>query len=134
MQLSGKGRLSLQPGQAVMTGLPETSTGTEAEGLKVTHGRSWECTGTFMQSPWGQRAGAGADTPTYAREGPPGGMLAGGLLQTSPEAPERGVCLGRGTRVTEHKVFQEKLAPGGSGNFFFLTHQYLTLMKVVKRS
>lgn len=49
-------------------------------------------------------------------------MLAGwGLApdQPSSEAPERGVRLGRGTRVTEHKVFQERLAPGGSDNFFF---------------
>lgn len=60
------------------------------------------------------------DTGLALGAGPPGGCWpAGGLLQTSPEAPERGVRLGRGTRVTEHKVFQERLAPGGSGNFFF---------------
>lgn len=53
--------------------------------------------------------------------GPPRWNAGWGLApaQPSSEAPERGVCLGRGTRVTEHKVFQEKLAPGGSGNFFF---------------
>lgn len=63
--------------------------------------------------------------------GPPRWNAGRGLApdQPSSESSERGVCLGRETRVTEHKVFQEKLAPGGSGNFFFLTHQYLTLMK-----
>lgn len=44
-----------------------------------------------------------------------------GLAPEEPnsETPERGIYLGRSTRVTEHKVFQERQALGGSGHFFF---------------
>lgn len=45
--------------------------------------------------------------------------------EPNSEAPERGIYLGRNTRVTEHKVFLEKQVPGGSGSFPFWTHQQL---------
>lgn len=78
---------------------------------------------------------AGAYTNRDAGEGPPGGMLDVGSLRRSPaQAPERGLYSGSSTRVTEHKVFQRKQVPGGSDNFFFLTHQYLTLMKIAEQS
>lgn len=72
---------------------PTVKNTTEAEGPKLRHGKSWECTETFMQSPLGPRAGAGCGhTDAYAQEGPPGGTLAGGLLQPSlAQRPLRGV-------------------------------------------
>lgn len=102
--------------------IPQQSKTPEAEGLKLTHGKSWEVHRNVHAKPAGTQGWCWVLTHRHVCSGGPPRWNAGrGLApdQPSSEASERGVCLGRETRVTEHKVFRRNWPREGQVIFFF---------------